>query len=125
MSKSAIDWLTITKTEGEAGWKRFYKSYTGQSLSQPKRFFDAVERLGHAAVFEAVVAASFRTLDGDPLNYVLAIALSKFEDTIKGIDEADRYEFNLKRAKTRIEAQNEELENKIEKAREIRSGRDK
>jgi len=119
---SGIDWLTITKTEGKAGWERFYKVYLGSPISQSKRFFDAVDRLGHEIVFEAVVAASFRTLDGDPLNYVLAVALSKFNDEIQGIGEADRYKFNLEKAKQRVSLQNEELERKLEKAREIRRG---
>jgi len=123
VSKSALDWLTITKDEGQVGWNKFYRAYTGQPISQPKRFFDAVDRLGHAVVFEAVVAASLRTLDGDPMNYIMAIALAKFNDEIGEIDSASRYKFNIDRAKQRVENQNEELESKFNKAREISRAR--
>lgn len=119
MSNSAEDWLTITRNEGEAGWARFYKAYIGQSLSQPKTLLDAVERLGHLIVFDAIVSASFRDLKGDALPYVMAIALAKFNEQISGVDEAGRYNMNLAKSKERIARQNEEIEEKIRKAREI------
>lgn len=123
MSKpSGIDWLTITRNEGEAGWKRFYQSYIGQPLIQSKRLMDAVDKLGDVIVFESIVAASFRKIEGDALPYILAIALSKFDEELSGINSAERYRFNINKAKQRVALQNEELETKFEKAKELSRG---
>lgn len=124
MSKpSGIDWLTITREEGEAGWKRFYQAYMGLPLVQTKRLMDAVEKLGDVIVFESIVAASFRKLEGDPLPYIMAIAIAKFNEEVTRIHEAERYRFSIDKSKQRIALQNDELENKLEKAREISRGR--
>ena len=92
---------------------------TGHPLSNQSRFFKALDDFGHVILFESVIAASTRSLDGDPLNYIIAVAVSKTNDQIQEITDADRYKMNLLKSKHRVEMQNEELEIKILKAREI------
>lgn len=116
---SVLDWLTITKTAGKEGWSNFYEKFLGQSISQPERFFTAVERFGHEAIFDAIIIASTKTITGDALNYVIGIAVNRITEEIEEIGEAERYRLNLAKAKQRIALQNEELEAKLEKAREI------
>lgn len=119
---TAIDWFAIIAEDKESGWKRFYADCFKKPLSNPKRFFDAVERFGTTIMFESVLAASVRELDGDPLNYILATALAKTNDEIEDITEADKYAFNLRKSKQRMALQNEELEAKLERAKELKNG---
>ncbi len=114
--QSISDWVAITKTQ-KSGWSQFYRAMTGQSLSDIPRFLKAVNDFGHMVMFEAVLAASTRKLTGDPLNYVIGIALNKTREELQNIDDDDRYRMRLERAKERSRIQNEELEEKFRKAR--------
>ena len=120
-SKSALDWLAITKKGGETGWKLFYKEMLHLPVSQPDKFFRAVETFGHENLFRAIIAASFKKLEGDPLSYVLGIAMNNFAKELQEQKEASRYEFNMDKAKHRVTLQNEELEAKLESAKGIQS----
>lgn len=116
-SKTSIaDWFAITSQEGRKGWLQFYKSMLGVPLSKPDKFFQLVENLGHMVMFEAVVSTSTRSLEGDPFSYVMAVAVAKANDQIEAMVAADRYALNIAKAKQRTELQNEELENRIQKA---------
>jgi hypothetical protein len=70
-------------------------------------------------MFESILAASTKKLTGDPLNYVLGIAIAKASEAARDTTEDDRYRMRLERNKARVISQNEELENKIEKARKL------
>lgn len=86
-------------------------------LSDIPRFLKAVSDFGHEIMFESVLAASTRKLTGDPLNYVIAIAVAKANDEVQQISDSDRYRMRLEKNKQRVIQQNEELEAKIERAR--------
>lgn len=68
-------------------------------------------------MFESILAASTKKLTGDPLNYVIGIAVAKAGNEAKEITADDRYRMRLEKSKQRILSQNEELENKYERAR--------
>jgi hypothetical protein len=114
--RTIFDWVAITKNE-KSGWSQFYKEYMGYPLSDTTRFIKAVEDFGHSIMFEAVIAASTRKLEGDPLGYVMAIALAKVREKVEEISEDARYKMRMERSKQRIAMQNEELEAKLERAR--------
>lgn len=111
-----LDWVAITKNE-KSGWSQFYKEMLASPLSDIPRFLKAVGDFGHEIMFESILAASTRKLEGDPLNYVIAIAVSKVNDEVKQITEDGRYKMRLEKSKQRVTSQNEELEAKIERAR--------
>ena len=115
-SKSITEWLAITSQEGKTGWTRFYKELLGHPVSKPAKFFEAVDNFGQRIMFESILSASTRTLEGDPLSYVLAIAISKVNEEIEQISNTERYRVNLEKSKQRTEQQNEQLESKLLKA---------
>lgn len=117
MGKRTIsDWVAITKNE-KSGWAEFYREMLGSPLSDTPRFLKAVADMGHDTMFDAIVSASIRKLDGDPLNYVLAIAIAKVKEEVQNITSDDRYRLKLEKSKQRVSLQNEELEAKLERAR--------
>lgn len=119
MAKHTIyDWVAITKNE-KSGWAQFYRELLVCPLSDTTRFLKAVSDFGHSTMFESIVAASTRKLTGDPLNYVIAIAIAKVNEEIETVTENGKYKMRLERVKQRVIAQNEELESKIEKARKV------
>ena len=117
MGKHTIeDWVAITKNE-KSGWSEFYRDFLGQPLSDIQRFLKAVGDFGHGIMFESIIAASTKKLTGDPLNYVIGIAIAKASDISKGANEDTRYKLRIEKSKQRIAQQNEELESKYERAR--------
>lgn len=117
MGKKLItEWFTSTSQGGEISWREFYKSLLGQDISQPVRFFKALNDFGHIVMFEAVVASSTKKLEGDPLNYVIAVAVAKVNAEIEAITASGKYALSVQKAKQRVEMQNDELESKIMKA---------
>lgn len=120
MSKSILEWFTLTKTGERKVWSDFYKMMLGRTISQPDRFFGAVDRFGHSIMFEAIVASSTKKFSDDCLDYVLAVAYRKVNEEIEDITEEDRYRMSLDKAKLRTQMQNEEALSKIEKAKEMK-----
>lgn len=114
MSKQLSEWVAITK---DGGWSEFYSSFLGRPLSDKKRFLRAVDNFGQDIMFASVIAASGRNLEGDPLNYVLGIAIQKANEAATASLEDERYRRKLEQSKHRVLTQNEELEDKFEKAR--------
>jgi hypothetical protein len=112
------DWVAITKNE-KSGWAQFYRELLGQPLSDIPRFMKAVADFGHGIMFDAILAASPKKLQGDPLNYVIGIAIAKAQQEAKEISDDTKRQLRLDRAKQRTMAQNEELEGKYERARKI------
>lgn len=115
-TKSVSDWLAITSQEGRTGWSKMYKNFLLRPVSNPDRFFQAVDNFGQVIMFESIISASTRNLEGDPLNYVIAVAVAKVNEQIESITAADRYALNLKKSKQRTALQNEEVEEKFRKA---------
>ena len=120
MSNDIEYWLTVISedTSGWTGWQRFYQKYIGQPLVHLDKLQRAVQLYGKKIVFEAVIASSIRTFEGDALPYVLAVASRMAITEAEQISEEARYKMNLERSKQRVVMQNEEIENKLEKARE-------
>ncbi len=119
MGKHTIsDWVAITKNE-KSGWSDFYRDLLGQPLSDIPRFLKAVSDFGHEIMFASIIAASTKKLTGDPLNYVIGIAIAKASDISKDASEDTRYRMRLEKNILRTAQQNEELEAKIERARKI------
>lgn len=119
-SRTPSQWFEITQTE--IGWREFYEAHMRQPISHPERFFKAVESLGHVNVFSAIISASLKKLEGDPLPYILAIALNKFSEQLKEQAEGDKYELSMTKTKKRIKKQNQDLEVRIERARKVVNG---
>jgi hypothetical protein len=117
-NRTINDWVAITKNE-KSGWSQFYRELLAQPLSDIPKFQKAVSDFGHSIMFESILAASTKKLTGDPLNYVLGIAIAKASEAARDTTEDDRYRMRLERNKARVISQNEELENKIEKARKL------
>jgi hypothetical protein len=115
-TRTILEWVAVTKNE-KSGWSQFYRELLGQPLSDTTRFLKAVADFGHEIMFESILAASTRKLEGDPLNYVIAIAVSKVNDEVKQITDSDRYRMKLEKNKQRVIQQNEELEAKMERAK--------
>lgn len=116
MGTTISEWVVITQNE-KAGWSRFYNEFMGSPLSDIPRFLKAVSDFGHNIMFESILAASSKKLNGDPLNYVIGIAIAKASEEAKAITDDRKYRLNLEKSKQRIITQNEELEELIERAR--------
>lgn len=119
--RTPLQWYAITQ-KGKLGWNEFYQAFMHQPISQPDRFFNAVNTVGDKYIFSAVLSASFRKLTGDPLPYILAIALNKMEEDIRNQSEANRYEALIESSKNKVEKENEDLESRLRKAKEIVDG---
>lgn len=120
MGKRTIsDWVAITKNE-KSGWSQYYRELLGQPLSDIPRFIKAVGDFGHSIMFESVLAASGRNITGDPLNYVIGIAVAKASEEARDISDNARYRMRLEKSRERVISQNEELEAKYERARKVR-----
>lgn len=115
--QSISDWVAITKTK-KSGWAEFYRAFLRQPLSDIPRFLKAVDDFGHLTMFEAVLAASTRKLTGDPLSYVIGIALNKVRTDLEEIDEDERYRMRLEKAMLRTQMQNEAIEERIRRIKE-------
>lgn len=118
MGKTISDWVAITKNE-KSGWSQFYRELLGQPLSDIPRFNKAVGDFGHGIMFESILAASPKKLQGDPLNYVIGIAIAKAQQEAKEITDDSKRQLRLDKAKQRTISQNEELEGKYERARKV------
>lgn len=117
MGKRTIyDWVAITKNE-KSGWSEFYREFLGQPLSDTARFLKAVSDFGHQIMFDSILSASTRKLTGDPLNYVVAIAVATAQEEAQRISEEKLYKMRLDKSKQRVAMQNEALEEKLERAR--------
>ena len=118
MGKTIFDWVAITKNE-KSGWSQFYREIIGQPLSDIPRFSKAVADFGHQIMFDSILAAGTKKLTGDPLNYVIGIAIAKAQQEAKEISDDSKRRMRLARAKQRTVTQNEELEGKYERARKV------
>jgi hypothetical protein len=117
--KSLSQWRFEIKRFGKQHWARFYQAMVGFPVSSYPRFYKTLERYGEAILFDSIVAASDRTFDSDPLNYVMKIAHNKWKEQEEEIDAAEEYEADIEKAKRQSRRQSEELAKKLDKARRI------
>lgn len=116
MTKRTIyDWVAATTDEN--GWAYCYKELLGLPISDKKKFMKAVDDFGSSIMLQSIMAASTRKLTGDPLNYVMGIAIAKANEIIADASDEAKYQMQLDKSKHRVAQQNEELEAKLERAR--------
>lgn len=112
------NWLKVIELTGKTGVFRFYEATLKAPVSNTQQLEWALDAYGTWPIIEAVLAASKRKID-DPLNYVLAVAQAKWKESFLESSESDKYARGIERSKNRIAQQNEELEQKLAKAKEI------
>lgn len=118
-TKSLSQWRFEIKRFGKARYGQFYTSMTGFNISSYPRFYKALNQYGDSILFDSIVAASDRTFDSDPLNYVIKIAHNKWKEQEEELDASEEYEAELEKAKRESRRQSEELKKKLDKARRI------
>lgn len=116
-TKSLSQWRFEIKRFGKAHFAKFYAAMLGFSVSNYPRFYKALERYGDFILFEAIVAASERTFDSDPLNYVFKVAHNKWKEAEEELDASEEYEAEIDKAKLESRRHSEELAKKLDKAR--------
>lgn len=116
---STLDnWVKVIRRTGKTGWEAFYNSMLAQPVSNIDLLMWAVDTYGDWAVIDAVTSAAGKKLNGDPLSYVLAVAQRKWKDTHVQLSEDGKYQRGIERSKRRTNERNEELEEKLRKAKE-------
>jgi len=91
----------------------------GFPVSSYPRFYKALNQYGEGILFDSIVAASDKSFDSDPLNYVLKIAHNKWKEQEEELDASEEYEADIEKAKRQSRKQSDELAKKLDKARRI------
>jgi hypothetical protein len=117
--KSLSQWRFEIKRYGKTQFAKFYLAMLSFPISSYPRFYKALNQYGDFILFEAIVAASDRTFDFDPLNYVLKIAYNKWKESEEELDASEEYEAQIDKAKKESRRHSDELQKKLEKARRI------
>jgi len=117
-AKSLSEWRVELKRNGRTHWLRFYSAMMGSSVSSAPRFYKALKLYGEWPMFEAIVASSSATLNGDPLNYVLKVCSAKWKEMQTDADEEDEYLAEIERIKDASHKRNEELAAKLKKVQD-------
>lgn len=94
-------------------WLGFYRFFLGSRVSSYPRFWKAVNMYGFYPMFEAIVESSNRSLEGDPLNYVLRVASNKWKEAQLQQDESYGYKESIDRAKEISHKKNLELAKRV------------
>jgi hypothetical protein len=116
-TKSLSQWRFELKRFGKAHWSKFYTALVGHPVSNYPRFYQAINRYGENIFFDSIVAASARSFDSDPLNYVFKIAHSKWREAEDEVDNKEEYEKEVDLAKRESNRQSDALRKRLEKAR--------
>ncbi len=114
------NWLKVIELTGTTGVLKFYESSLGTPVSNTQQLKWAIDAYGTWPIVEAILAASKKKMD-DPLNYVMAVAQSKWKESFIEASESEKYARGIERSKNRIAQQNEELQIKLAKAKEIKN----
>lgn len=109
--------LDDIKKNGKPAWIRFYKASLSTHISEPSRFFKALEQYGDTLLFEAVLITGNRGIKGDPLNYVLKVANILWKEQAEKIAEKETYLRVMNDVKEKTAAANLDLARRIEEAR--------
>ncbi len=114
-TKPLSRWRWELQSIGKRHWPVFYQSMMGTPVSSYPRLYKAVDKYGLWPLFEAIIAASERTLNGDPLNYVLKLAHEKWKELEKAEDVDDEYLDEISKAKDISRRKNEALAEKLQR----------
>jgi len=106
-------WLNIISDQGITGWLKFVEAATHQPVSDINGLQEAIDMYGKWPVVEGVLAAGKKNIKGDPLPYIYSVAMAKWKENYTG----DEYTRGIDRTKRRVAQQNEELQEKLERAR--------
>lgn len=101
-------------------WVVLYNGTLTTPISDIDRLMRAVDIYGDWAVYEAIYLTATKTIEGDPLGYVLTVAHSKWKASMEFKLEDSIYKMKLEMAKERSRQDNEDLDLKIRKARKKR-----
>lgn len=112
------NWIKVIELTGQTGWIAFYESLTHHPVSNIERLMWCVDSYGKWPTFEAILATQKKTFTSDPLAYIIAVAQAKWRDGYVVDSENAKYERGIERSKQRVQQQNEELEDKLRKAKE-------
>lgn len=112
-TKTLSRWRFDLQRGNKKVWLAFYSDMLGVQASSIPRLYKALNLYGFWPLFEAIVAASDKDLDGDPLNYVLKIASNKWKEKEQEDENGDEYISDIEAAKIRSKQANEELARKI------------
>lgn len=112
------DWYNEILADGKIGWLGVYHKALNQPISNPVRFFEAVDQYGDFPMFEAIIATASKSIDGDPLNYVLAVANNKWIEEVKSRKAEEAYKRGLERTKRQSYEKSMELADKIRRAQD-------
>lgn len=104
-------------TGGREAWETFYAEKVSHAISDLERFNRALAEYGPWPMYEAIIIASVKKIETDPLNYILTVAHSKWKEQEYSTEEDARYALRVEQAKLQSQEFNEELARKIEKAR--------
>lgn len=119
MTDSSEDrWLADIPANGRAAWIRLYKELLKQPISDPERFWRALEVYGLRPMYEAIISTSIRHLDGDPLNYMLAVARTFWRKELEETVTVDKYDRDMKEQRRLTLEKSQQLADKMMRARE-------
>lgn len=111
--KSLSSWRLDLQRYGKKQWLVFYQTFLALPVSNIPRFYKALNLYGDWAMFESIVACSDADINGDPLNYVLAVTKSKWKEQQQDADEEVQYLAEVEAAKKASQARNDELAKKL------------
>jgi len=114
-TKSLDKWRHELKSIGKKHWLVFYREIIGVNASSVPRLYKALNSYGEWPLFEAIVSSADKQLTGDPLNYVIAVAHSKWREQQEEIDQESEYDETIKNAVQETEEANKALADKLKK----------
>lgn len=107
---------------GQEKWGELYKLRLSLPISDPERFFKALEVYGAWPMYEAICLTSTKKIDGDPFPYLLSVAHNKWKERAQEEESAVQYQMKVDMAKNRAIEKNEALASKIIRARKKLGG---
>ena len=115
--KSLARWRFEIKTIGKKHWGAFFENFLGTPISNFPRLYKSINLYGEWAIFEAIIATSNQTINGDPLNYVLKVAQALWKEAQIESEKVAEGEKEIARAIEESLKINQALKKKLDKAR--------
>lgn len=116
-AKSLSAWRLELQKLGKSHWLIFYQTLLGVPVSGRGRFYRLLSLYGEWALFEAILATSNATINGDPLAYVSKVTHAKWKEMQEDEEEEAKYKAQIEEATKLSQKQNDLLEKKLKKAR--------
>ena len=117
VEKTLSAWRLELQKYGKPHWKVMYESFLGFPVSVPSRFYRSLNLYGDWAMFEAILATSTATIEGDPLNYVLKVCHVKWKEAQQDEEEEAEEVAKIDEIKKASQKQNEALEKRLKKSK--------